>query len=185
LKSSIIRVLVVDDYEPWRRFISTTLQTKPELQIIGEALDGLESVHRAQKLQPDLILLDIGLPTLSGIEAARRIRQLSPHSKILFVSENRSWDIVQEALHSGGSGYVLKSEAGSDLLPAVDAVLKGKRFVSSNLAGHNLADVTDQYAADNLHEHKIQARLHTACVSQYFGTPRRSRVRLSFGMGSS
>lgn len=156
MEKSIIRVLVVDDYEPWRLFISTTLKTRPELQVIGEALDGLEAVHRAQKLQPDLILLDIGLPTLNGIEAARQIRQLSPESKILFVSENHSWDIAQEALRSGGSGYIVKSDAGSDLLRGVEAVLKGKRFISRSLAGHDLGNLNG-YTVDNPHYQKVVA----------------------------
>lgn len=83
-----------------------------------------------------------GLPTLNGIEAARRIWKVSPASKILFVSENRYVDIAEEALSTGAGGYVVKSDAASDLLPAVDAVLKGKRFVSASLAGHDL--VTSQ-----------------------------------------
>jgi DNA-binding NarL/FixJ family response regulator len=125
----------VDDYEPWRRFFSTTLEEEPELQVIGQVSDGLEAVRQAQQLQPDLILLDIGLPTLNGIEAARRIRDVSPTSKILFVSENRSLDIVEKALSTGAGGYVVKSDAGSELLPAVEAVLQGKRFVSASLRG--------------------------------------------------
>src|SRR5271170_4203313 len=84
---SSIRVLVVDDYEPFRQFICSTLRKRPELQIVGEVSDGLEAVQKAQELQPDLIVLDIGLPTLNGIEAARRIRSVSPESKILFVSQ--------------------------------------------------------------------------------------------------
>jgi len=83
--------------EPWRRFILTTLQKQPELEISGRASDGLEAVLQAKELQPDLILLDIGLPTINGIEAARRIREISPASKILFVSENRSRDVAVEA----------------------------------------------------------------------------------------
>ena len=134
----VIRVLVVDDYEPLRRFVTSTLEQQPELQIIGEASDGLEGVRKAQELEPDLILLDIGLPTLNGIEAARRIREHSPKSKILFLGENRSWDIVEEALQTGAGGYVLKSDAGKELLPAVEAVLQGKQFVSSSLSGHNV-----------------------------------------------
>ena len=133
-----IRVLVVEDYEPWRRFISTTLQEQPELEISGQVSDGLEAVQQAQKLQPDLILLDIGLPTINGIEAARRIREVSPASKILFVSETRSPEIAEEALNTGAGGYVLKSDAASDLLPAIKAVLESKRFVSASLAGHFL-----------------------------------------------
>jgi DNA-binding NarL/FixJ family response regulator len=106
-----IRVLVVDDYEPWQRFISTMLQKQPELQIIGAVLDGLKAVPQTQELQPDLILLDIGLPTINGIEAARRIREVSPASKILFVSETRSPEIAEEALNTGARGYVVMRQA--------------------------------------------------------------------------
>ena len=134
MRTSPIRVLVVDDYAPWHRFFSTTLQRKPELQIIAQASDGLEAVQQAQEIQPDLILLDIGLPSLNGIEAARRIRKLSPASRILFVSENRSADIAQAALKTGAHGYVVKSDAAKQLLPAVKAVLEGKRFVSTSLS---------------------------------------------------
>ena len=132
---SSIRVLVVDDYEPWRRFACTTLLKQPELRVIGEVSDGLEAVQQAERLQPDLILLDVGLPTLNGIEAARRIREVSPASKILFVSENRSADVAEEALSTGAGGYIVKSDAPNELLPAVKAVLEGKRFVSASLAG--------------------------------------------------
>jgi DNA-binding NarL/FixJ family response regulator len=104
--------------------------------------DGLEAVQQAEELQPDLILLDIGLPTLNGIEAARRIRRVSPASRILFVSENRSADIAEEALSTGASGYVFKSDAGSELLPAVKAVLEGKRSISASLASHFLVATT-------------------------------------------
>ena len=137
-----VRVLVVDDSEPWRRFISTTLRKRPELRVISEASDGLEAVQQAQQLQPDLILLDIGLPTLNGIEAARRICTVSPQSKILFVCENRSVDVAEEALRNGAGGYVVKSDAASELLPAVKAVLEGKRFISASLAGHFLVATT-------------------------------------------
>src|SRR5882672_11695425 len=95
---SSARILVVEDYEPFQRFIRSTLEKKPELQVICSVSDGLEAVQKAEELQPDLILLDIGLPKLNGIEAARRIRKLSPKSKILFFSENRSLEIVEEAL---------------------------------------------------------------------------------------
>ena len=111
------------------------LQKGPQLQVICEVSDGLEAVQKAEELQPDLILLDIGLPTLNGIEAARRIRKLSPESKILFVSQESSADVVREALSLGEAGYVSKAQAGSRLLAAVGAVLQGKQFVSSGLAG--------------------------------------------------
>jgi CheY-like chemotaxis protein len=119
------------------------------MRLVGEASDGLEAVQKAEKLQPDLILLDIGLPTLNGIEAARRIRKVSPTSKILFASENRSVDVAEEALSTGADGYVVKSAAASELLPAVEAVLQGKKFVSASLAGLDLTDPTDEHDADN------------------------------------
>jgi DNA-binding NarL/FixJ family response regulator len=139
---SPIRVLVVEDCEPWRRHFSTAFQKQPELQVIGEVSDGLEAVQKAQELQPDLILLDIGLPSLNGLEVARRIRKVSPASRILFVSENRSADIAEEALSTGASGYVVKSDTGSELLLAVKAVLEGKRFISASLASHFLVATT-------------------------------------------
>ena len=134
-------VLVVDDFEPWRRFVCSTLRKRAELQVIREVSDGLEAVRSAEELQPDLILLDIGLPTMDGIEAARRIRSLSPKSRILFLSENGSRDIVDEALSAGGSGYVVKSDAQKELLLAMDTILEGRRFVSASL-GQDLSDST-------------------------------------------
>lgn len=131
---SPFRVLVVEDYEPWRRFISTTLQKQSELQVICEASDGLEAVKKAEELQPDLILLDVGLPSLNGLEAARQIRKLSPQSKILFVSQESSAEVVQEALALGALGYVLKTRAGSELLAAVEAVRQGRQFICSGLS---------------------------------------------------
>lgn len=131
---------MVDDYEPWRRFVSSTLQRSPELQVVSEASDGIAAVQKAEELQPDLILLDIGLPELNGIETARRIRRSSPDSKIIFITENRSPEIASEALRTGGSGYLVKSAAGTELFKAIDAVLDGGRFVSSGLASVLEAD---------------------------------------------
>ena len=134
--TALVRILVVDDYEPWRRFERLALLAHAELQIIGECSDGDEAIQKAHELKPDLILLDISLPTLNGIEAARHIRQVSPNSKILFVTENRSPDIAEAALSTGASGYVVKWDGASELLPAIKVVLEGKRFMSANLAVH-------------------------------------------------
>ena len=129
-----VRVLIVDDFEPWRRFVSAALQ-KVDSQILLEVSDGLEAVYKAEDLRPDLILLDIGLPTINGIKAARRIHNLSPESKILFLSEEGSPEVAEAALEAGGAGYVVKSDAGRELLPAVKALMEGKRYVSTRLAG--------------------------------------------------
>jgi DNA-binding NarL/FixJ family response regulator len=133
--SKPLRVLVVDDYAPWRGFVSTTLRKDPELEIVGNASDGLEAVQEAQQLQPDVVLLDIGLPKLNGLEVARRIREVSPASKILVVSQNNSADVARKALETGALGYVVKSDGPKELVSAVKAVLEGKRFISSGLAG--------------------------------------------------
>src|SRR5712691_1670946 len=133
----MIKVLIVDDYEDWRRTVRQLLYERPELQVISEVSDGVEAVQKAGELKPDLIVLDIGLPKLNGIEAARRIRQLSPNSKILFLSQNNDLEVVQAALGTGALGYVYKMNAQKELLSAVDAVLLGKQFVGSGLTGRN------------------------------------------------
>jgi DNA-binding NarL/FixJ family response regulator len=142
---------VVDDYGPFRRFLCSTLEQKPALLVIGEVSNGLEAVRKAEELQPDLILLDVGLPALDGIEAARRIRKLSPESKILFVSQESSADVVQEAFSLGALGYVVKLDAGSELLAAVDAVRRGKRFVSAKLMAQVPAELADTRSSDSIH----------------------------------
>lgn len=133
LEASKIRILIVDDFESWRQFIVSALSKQPHLRIAAEVSDGIAAVEKAKELQPELILLDIGLPSINGIEACRRIRQLSPGSKILFISEHRSSEIVTEAIRSGGCGYVVKSCARNDLPRAVADVLDGRPFVSPSL----------------------------------------------------
>jgi DNA-binding NarL/FixJ family response regulator len=110
------------------------LRQSSEFQVIGEASDGLEAVERAAQSQPDLILLDIGLPRLNGIEAAGRISAVSPASKVLFLSQNSDPEVVEAALSDGARGYVLKSQAGCELLLAMTAALRNERFVSGRLA---------------------------------------------------
>jgi DNA-binding NarL/FixJ family response regulator len=141
------RTLVVDDHEQWRSFVCSTLRKRPGLLMVGEAKDGLEAVYKTQELQPDLILLDIGLPKLNGIQAARKIRELSPKSKILFLTENSSWEIAEAALRTGADGYVLKSAAASDLLHAVETILQGGWFVSASVAGPDFAGGMNAAAA--------------------------------------
>lgn len=125
-----IRILVVDDFQPFRRMIFSILADVPEMEIIGEASDGVEAVRKAQQLQPELILLDIGLPELNGIEAAQRIRKAAPRSQVLFVSQDNSPEIMEAALGTGARGYVVKANLGGELLAAVNAVVRGERFVS-------------------------------------------------------
>jgi DNA-binding NarL/FixJ family response regulator len=134
-------VLTVDDFEPWRKFVCSALQERPHLRNIQEASDGFDAVQKARELQPDLILLDIGLPILNGLEAARQIRMLAPYSKIVFLTETHDPDFAAEGFRTGARGFVVKSDAKEELLAAVDAVLEGKRFVSRRLC--NVATCVD------------------------------------------
>lgn len=124
---------MVDDYEDWRNYVRLLLGSRPEWRVICEVSDGLDAVRKAEELKPDLVVLDIGLPTLNGIEVAQRTQQLSPNSKIVFLSQENSPEVMQKALSTGAQGYVYKSCVQSDLLPAIDAVLQDKGFVSSTL----------------------------------------------------
>jgi len=133
MKVPSVSVLVVDDFAQWRQVVRVALQGKLGLRKIAEAVDGLEAVHKAEDLQPDLVVLDIGLPTLNGIEAARGIRGASPKSKIVFLTENHSCDVAEAALDTGASGYVVKSAFATELIPAVEAVLEGRHFLSAKL----------------------------------------------------
>jgi DNA-binding NarL/FixJ family response regulator len=142
LATSSIRVLVVDDFEPFRRLLFSTIQDELDLPTIAEASDGAEAVEVARAMRPDLILLDIGLPKVDGIEAARRIRELVPQTKILFVSQELSVEVVQAAFGAGASGYLAKMDVGSELPTALKTVLRGDSFVGSRFDGHGFTEAS-------------------------------------------
>jgi DNA-binding NarL/FixJ family response regulator len=114
-----LTVLLVDDYEPFRRMICSVLEEIAGVQIIGQASDGLEAVQKVEELHPDLIILDISLPKLNGIQAAQRILQTAPDSKIIFLSQESSKGMADEALRLGAVGFVVKVNAGIDLPKAI------------------------------------------------------------------
>ncbi len=123
-----VTILLVDDVEAWRRSVCSMLAKHDRFHVVAEACSGLEAIQKFQKLQPDVILLDIGLPDVNGIEVGRRVGQVAPGAKVLFVSQNTDLDVVQAAMSNGAKGYVLKVDAGRDLLPAMEAALRGERF---------------------------------------------------------
>jgi CheY-like chemotaxis protein len=127
------RILVVEDFAPFRRLTCAALRQRATFEVF-EAADGLEALQKTEDLQPDLILLDINLPHLHGFEVAARIGRIAPDARILFMSQESSAEIVQHGFTLGGHGYVHKQHAGTDLLPAIDAVLAGRRFVSRSVA---------------------------------------------------
>jgi DNA-binding NarL/FixJ family response regulator len=140
LEIALVRILVVDDFLPFRSFTVSALRKRSGFRIVEEAFDGEEAVQKAKELKPDLIIMDIGLPLLNGIEAARRIRSVSPDSKIVFLTCNNLIDMAREAFDAGAGAYVVKHDAADELIPAVEAVLQGRRYVSKQLAGHGLIE---------------------------------------------
>jgi DNA-binding NarL/FixJ family response regulator len=129
----ICRILVVEDHLPVRQFICSTLNEREDFQIVAETGDGLDALAQATALQPDVVVLDVGLPKLNGLDAARQILQAVPHCRILFLSLESSSAIVQEALSAGAVGYVHKLYTARDLLNAIDAICRGEQFVSAEL----------------------------------------------------
>jgi DNA-binding NarL/FixJ family response regulator len=127
-----VQVLVVDDYAPFRHYVCSMLERVPQIRLVGEAADGLEAVQKAEELQPDLILMDIGLPSLNGIEAARAIRKHDPRCQIVFLSLESSADVVQEAFELGALSYIVKQHIGSELASVVEAVVLGRVLVRNH-----------------------------------------------------
>jgi two-component system, NarL family, nitrate/nitrite response regulator NarL len=128
-----IRIMIVDDHEVARRGIRSVLLSNPRLDLVGEATDGEGAVKKAQELRPDVILLDITLPGINGIQAATNIHAVSPESRIIFVSQHDSMQTARNALRVGAYGYVVKSDAGRDLLTAIEAAREGRIFTSRAL----------------------------------------------------
>lgn len=113
-------ILVVDDSDQWRSLIRSVLESIPSFRVVGEASDGLEGIEKAAALLPDVVLLDVGMPHLNGIEAAKKIRQVCPKSNIIFLTQERDSDIKRAALATGAVAYILKSSAGYDLQTVVE-----------------------------------------------------------------
>jgi len=128
-----VQILVVDDHPVVRRAICSLLCSDPVLNVVCEAADGEQAVQKAEELQPDLVLLDISLPGISGIEAARRLLRVSSKSRVIFLSQHDSLQMVRDAMNTGGHGYVAKIDAGAELLHAIRSVREGKQFVSQRI----------------------------------------------------
>lgn len=133
LETPLVRTLLVDDFEPFRVLVSTMILKPPRFEIVAEAADGLAAIQKAEELKPDLILLDLDLPHLNGLEVARRVRKVSPNSTILFLSAATFPDLIRAALDTGAAGYVVKFDVADELLLAIEAVLRGEQFISRRI----------------------------------------------------
>ncbi len=131
---SVLRILIADDHEVARKGIRSLLESHPEWEVCAEASDGREAAECASRLTPDVILLDIGMPNLNGLDAARQILSTNPDARILILTVHDSEQVVREVLDVGASGFLLKSDAGRDLLAAVEALQRRRTFFTSSVA---------------------------------------------------
>lgn len=139
LTNSPIQILLAEDFVPYRTMVASLLSGSTHFRVICQASDGIEAAEQAQLLGPDVVLMDIGLPILNGLEAARRIREMVPAAKIVFLTQETDAGIVEEAFSLGADGYISKQKTRSDLLPALAAILEGKRFISEGLTAGRFA----------------------------------------------
>jgi DNA-binding NarL/FixJ family response regulator len=131
---SKLRILVADDHDVVRRGLRAILESHPEWEVVAEAVNGRDAVELAGKLQPDVVVLDIGMPEQNGLEAARRIREKVPTAEVLILTMHESDQVTRDVLSAGARGYVLKSDAARDLVAAVEALSRHKLFFTSKVS---------------------------------------------------
>ena len=138
-----VRILVVDDHAIVRHGLRTLLGGRPEWEIIDEAEDGIEAVEKADRLKPDVVVLDVSMPRMDGLEACRRIRKSVPRSEVLIVTQHDSPQMMREALGAGARGYIVKCDAARDLLAALEAVSQHRPFIAQNRGQVGDSEETD------------------------------------------
>jgi len=136
----MIRILLADDHVLVRQGFKMILSAQPDMQIVGEAANGREAVELAEKLQPDLVIMDVTMPELNGIEATRRLVTIAPRARVLALSMHKDSVYVREILRAGARGYLLKDSADADLIAAVRAVAKGEGYLSPAVSEAVLTD---------------------------------------------
>jgi two-component system response regulator NreC len=171
-----IRVLVADDHTILRSGLRMLLNAQPDIEVIGEASDGRQAISETQQLQPDVILMDITMPTINGIEATRQIKSLLPEVKVLILTMHENEEYLFRALRAGASGYILKEAADTELITAIRLIQEGRSYLSpsaqSMMVGDYLQREKDSYSelterereilkliAEGLTNHQIAERL--------------------------
>jgi DNA-binding NarL/FixJ family response regulator len=129
-----LKLLLADDHEIVRQGLRSMLEAQRDCQIIGEAADGRQAVTMTKELNPDVVILDIGMPSLNGLEATRQILKIRPQTKVLILTMHESDSVIREVLDAGARGYILKTDAGRDLVSAVESLRRNKTFFTSRVA---------------------------------------------------
>ncbi len=135
-----IRVVIVDDHALFRRGLDLVLSEEPDIKVVGEAADGIEAVHRAEEMAPDVVVMDVRMPKSTGIEAARRIRERLPDTKVIMLTVSDSEEDLYAAVKAGASGYLLKEISIEELADAVRAVARGHSLISPSMASKLLSE---------------------------------------------
>ena len=130
-----MRILIADDHELVRRGVRSVLRTRPDIDVCGDAIDGLDAIEQARLLSPDLIVMDISMPTLNGLEATREIRRILPEIDILILSQHNSPEMMRQALNAGARGYVVKTAISEDLLDGIEKLRRGQLFFAPSVSG--------------------------------------------------
>jgi DNA-binding NarL/FixJ family response regulator len=130
------RILVADDHTVVRGSICALLRAEPDFDVVCDVTDGTQAVAMAEELQPDIVVLDIAMPRMSGFEAARRIRNIAPTAEILFLSQHDTVETIRQAFQVGGSGYVVKSDAAKELVAAVRSIIQKTRYVNARFVAY-------------------------------------------------
>jgi DNA-binding NarL/FixJ family response regulator len=187
-----IRILLVDDHEIVRRGLRAVLAAVPDMEVTDEATNGLEAVEKAGRHKPDVVLMDITMPELNGLEAARRIRGNLPAVEVLFLTMHESEQMIREGINAGGRGFLLKSDAGHELVPAVRAVSRHKSFFSSKIRdmGFSSADGRILLGACKSRSHSRELTARERQVLQLLGEGKSSkdvatRLEISFKTAST
>jgi DNA-binding NarL/FixJ family response regulator len=131
--SSVLRILVVDDHEVVRRGLKSILEGRPDWEVVGEAATGREAVEKAQALRPEIVILDMSMPELNGLEATRSILKAVPEARVLVLTQHDSDQLVQSFLQAGAQAYLVKSDAARDLVPAVESLQEGRPFFTARV----------------------------------------------------
>ncbi len=139
-----VRILLADDHEIVRRGLRAVLEGEADWQVMDEAANGVEAVEMAERYKPDVVLMDISMPELNGLEAARRIRRSDPSVEVLFLTMHESEQMIQEGMDAGARGFLLKSDAGHELVPAVRSVSRHKPFFSPTIRAMGLAPIDER-----------------------------------------